>query len=158
MGLQMLIPLTGAPGQLLWCWCWEGSASSQHGSLPAEMDPGLSPSLSLNETGPSPWGEHSADLPRLQFPRGQHWPCPVVVCPHEEGLPPPAPARRSPQGISEQPQGRGREGGHCSLGQWSERLVSKISTRIPSLHTCNFPSTQHPGIHHCPFHLHNLSN
>lgn len=44
------------------------------------------------------------------------------------------------------------------LGQWSELLISKFSTRIPSLHTCNFPSTQHPGIHHCPFHLHNLSN
>lgn len=25
MGLPTLIPLTGAPGQLLWCWCGEGS-------------------------------------------------------------------------------------------------------------------------------------
>lgn len=153
MGLQTLIPLTGAPGQLFWCWCWEGSTipscpchscsagcSPEQGvckavSRPAStrtpaprtrQDPHIRISILLTCLGSS---SHTAKAgPSL-----------VTVCPHAEASPPAASAGQF-QLISEQPHECGRQGYHCSVCQLTELWVPKISSQTLPFSICNLPT------------------
>lgn len=117
MGLQTLIPLTGAPGQLLWCWSWKGSTipscpcSSCGAGSSLEQGHLLQGYAGQGPLYPLRWTRHSAPFhpPTRQGPHiGPSVPLPclasgfhtdktgpslVTVCPHTEAFTPLRPCK-----------------------------------------------------------------